>query len=100
MLCCILGTLGRFLGQYIRVELSYLNKSTPPYTLLVFLEGVIVNITPPWIRAPLGRRPSISFFLTRVSLFRFKQKDAKLSKKDRKTNSKQARGSETKQNKV
>jgi hypothetical protein len=25
--------------------------------LLVFLEGVIVNITPPWIRAPLGKRP-------------------------------------------
>jgi hypothetical protein len=25
--------------------------------LLVFLEGAIVNITPPWIRAPLGKRP-------------------------------------------
>jgi hypothetical protein len=37
---------------------------------------------------------------TRVSLFRFKQKDAKRSKKYAKTNSKQARGSETKQTKV
>jgi hypothetical protein len=39
----------------------------------------------------------------RVSLFRFRQKDAKRSKtkrKDAKTNSKQAGGSETKQNKV
>jgi hypothetical protein len=27
--------------------------------LLVFLEGVIVNITPPWIRAPLGKRPIV-----------------------------------------
>jgi hypothetical protein len=27
--------------------------------LLVFLEGVIVNITPPWIRAPLGKRPQV-----------------------------------------
>jgi hypothetical protein len=35
-----------------------------------------------------------------MSLFRFKQKDVKQSEKDAKTNSKQARGSETKQNKV
>jgi hypothetical protein len=26
----------------------------------VFLEGVIVNITPPWIRVPLGKRPLLS----------------------------------------
>jgi hypothetical protein len=47
----------RAVSWTIRVGLAYLNKSIPPYTLLVFLEGVIVNITPPWIRAPLGKRP-------------------------------------------
>jgi hypothetical protein len=35
------------------------------YTLLVFLEGVIVNITPSWIRAPLGKHPTV--FLIPVS---------------------------------
>jgi hypothetical protein len=39
--------------------------------LLVFLEGVIVNITPPWIRAPLGKRPYISDvqYISDIELF-------------------------------
>jgi hypothetical protein len=54
---CDVSLIIRAVSWTIRVGLAYLNKSTPPYTLLVFFEGVIVNITPPWIRAPIGKRP-------------------------------------------
>jgi hypothetical protein len=36
--------------------------------LLVFLEGVIVNITPPWIRAPLGKRPNTTLIVQETAL--------------------------------